>query len=43
MTFYEFIIDDIEAPDGLTEGDKDLLRKLARNATEMESEAEDYS
>jgi hypothetical protein len=37
------LLDDIEAPDGLTEGDKDLLRKLARKATEMESEAEDYS
>ena len=37
------LVNDIEASDVLTEGDKDLLRKLARNATEMESEAEDYS
>jgi hypothetical protein len=34
------LIDDIEASDGLTEGDKDLLRKLARKAAEVESEAE---
>jgi len=37
------LVNDIEASDVLTEGDKDLLRKLARKATEMESEAEDYS
>ena len=35
------LINDIEASDGLNEGDKDLLRKLARKAAEIESEPED--
>ncbi len=34
------LINDIEASDGLNEGDKDLLRKLARQAAEVESEPE---
>ena len=34
------LVNDIEVSDGLNEGDKDLLRKLARKAAEIESEAE---
>jgi len=34
------LVNDIEASDGLTEGDKDLLKRLARKAAEVESEAE---
>jgi hypothetical protein len=34
------LINDIEASDGLNEGDKDLLKRLARKAAEIESEAE---
>ena len=35
------LIDYIEGSDELNEGDKDLLRKLARKAAEIESEPED--
>ena len=34
------LADDIEASDGLTEGDKDLLQRLARKAAEVESDEE---
>ena len=34
------LVNDIEASDGLNEGDKDLLRKLARQAAEVESDEE---
>ena len=34
------LLNDIEASDGLNEGDKDLLRKLARQAAELESDEE---
>jgi hypothetical protein len=34
------LVGDIEASDKLTDEDKDLLRKLARKAAEIESEAE---
>jgi hypothetical protein len=33
------LLDDIEASDGLTEEDKDIMRKLAKKAAEIESEA----
>jgi hypothetical protein len=33
------LINDIEASDKLTDEDKDLMRKLARKAAEIESEA----
>ncbi len=34
------LLDDIDASDKLTDEDKDLLRKLARKAAEIESEVE---
>ena len=34
------LVGDIEASDGLNEGDKDFLRKLARQAAEVESDEE---
>ena len=34
------LVNDIEASDGLTEGDKDLLKRLARQAAEVESDEE---
>ena len=34
------LIDYIDGSDELNDGDKDLLRKLARKAAEVESEAE---
>ena len=34
------LLDDIDASDKLTDEDKDLLRKLARNAAEIENEVE---
>ena len=34
------LVNDIEDSDGLNEGDKDLLRKLARQAAEVESDEE---
>ena len=34
------LVNDIENSDGLNEGDKDLLRKLARQAAEVESDEE---
>jgi hypothetical protein len=34
------LVNDIEASDGLNDEDKDLLRKLARKAAEIESEPE---
>jgi hypothetical protein len=35
------LIDDIESSDGLTEGDEDLMRKLARKVAEIETKVED--
>jgi len=34
------LVNDIEASDGLNEGDKDLLKRLARQAAEVESDEE---
>ena len=34
------LVNDIEDSDGLNEGDKDLLKKLARQAAEVESDEE---
>jgi hypothetical protein len=34
------LIDDIDASDGWTEEDKDLMRRLAKKAAEIDSEAE---
>jgi len=34
------LVGDIEASDGLTEEDKDLLKRLARKAAEVESDEE---
>jgi hypothetical protein len=34
------LVGDIEASDGLNDEDKDLLRKLARQAAEVESDEE---
>jgi hypothetical protein len=34
------LVNDIEVSDGLNEGDKDLLKRLARQAAEVESEPE---
>ena len=34
------LVNDIEASDGLNEGDKDFLKRLARQAAELESDEE---